>query len=195
MIGSQLKSKQTPRIVVGVTGSIAAHKAIDIVSLLNKRGCQIRVVMTADALKCVTEVPFRTLSHHSVVTDLYESNEEWTPEHISLADWADMVLIAPATANTIAKLACGLADNSLTCLMLALHPETPILIAPAMNGRMWTHDATVENIRLLTSRGIEFIGPEEGIQACGYEGKGRLSSPEEIVNRSLEILKQHGRIP
>ncbi|MBP5759975.1 MAG: phosphopantothenoylcysteine decarboxylase, partial [Verrucomicrobia bacterium] len=171
-------SLKTAHVVVGVTGSIAAHKAIDLVSLLTKgcdgTRCEVRAVMTADAQKFVTEVPFRTLSRNAVVRDLYESDEQWTPRHIALADWADLLVIAPATANTIAKLAHGIADNALTCLALALRQETGLLIAPAMNGRMWQHPATVENVRVLKSRGVECIGPEEGLQACGYSGKGRM---------------------
>lgn len=187
-------SLKTAHVVVGVTGSIAAHKAIDLVSLLTKgcdgTRCEVRAVMTADAQKFVTEVPFRTLSRNAVVRDLYESDEQWTPRHIALADWADLLVIAPATANTIAKLAHGIADNALTCLALALRQETGLLIAPAMNGRMWQHPATVENVRVLKSRGVEFIGPEEGLQACGYSGKGRMSPVEQIAERVRQRLSE-----
>ncbi len=187
-------SLKTAHVVVGVTGSIAAHKAIDLVSLLTKgcdgTRCELRAVMTADAQKFVTEVPFRTLSRNAVVRDLYESDEQWTPRHIALADWADLLVIAPATANTIAKLAHGIADNALTCLALALRQETGLLIAPAMNGRMWQHPATVENVRVLKSRGVEFIGPEEGLQACGYSGKGRMSPVEQIAERVRQKLSE-----
>jgi phosphopantothenoylcysteine decarboxylase/phosphopantothenoylcysteine decarboxylase/phosphopantothenate--cysteine ligase len=187
-------SLKTAHVVVGVTGSIAAHKAIDLVSLLTKgcdgTRCEVRTVMTADAQKFVTEVPFRTLSRNAVVRDLYESDEQWTPRHIALADWADLLVIAPATANTIAKLAHGIADNALTCLALALRQETGLLIAPAMNGRMWQHPATVENVRVLKSRGVEFIGPEEGLQACGYSGKGRMSPVEQIAERVRQKLSE-----
>ena len=187
-------SLKTAHVVVGVTGSIAAHKAIDLVSLLTKgcdgTRCEVRAVMTADAQKFVTEVPFRTLSRNAVVRDLYESDEQWTPRHIALADWADLLVIAPATANTIAKLAHGIADNALTCLALALRQETGLLIAPAMNGRMWQHPATVENVRVLKSRGVEFIGPEEGLQAFGYSGKGRMSPVEQIAERVRQKLSE-----
>ena len=187
-------SLKTAHVVVGVTGSIAAHKAIDLVSLLTKgcdgTRCEVRAVMTADAQKFVTEVPFRTLSRNAVVRDLYESDEQWTPRHIALADWADLLVIAPATANTIAKLAHGIADNALTCLALALRQETGLLIAPAMNGRMWQHPATVENVRVLKSRGVEVIGPEEGLQACGYSGKGRMSPVEQIAERVRQKLSE-----
>src|SRR5207302_2416721 len=107
-------------IVLGVTGSIAAHKAADLASLLTKQGCEVRVVMTADALRFVTPLPFKTLSRHAVVTDLYDEEEGWRPTHVKLADEADLLLIAPATANTIAQLALGLASDALTCIALAL---------------------------------------------------------------------------
>ena len=123
-MSSFLETKRFPRVVVGVTGSIAAHKAVDLVSYLVQRDCAVRVVMTADALRFVTEVPFKTLSRNPVVKCLYDTDEDWVPQHISLADWADVVVIAPASANTIAKIACGIADNALTCTALALRPET-----------------------------------------------------------------------
>src|SRR5262245_62884513 len=126
-------------IVLGVTGSIAAYKAVDIASLLVKQGCDVHVVMTADALKFITPLPFKTLSRHPVVTDLYDEEEGWKPAHITLADEADLLLIAPATAHTIARLANGLADDALTCVALALNPQARLLIAPAMNGKMWQH--------------------------------------------------------
>ncbi len=117
-------------VVLGVTGSIAAHKAVDLASYLTKQGCAVRVIMTADALRFVTAVPFKTLSRHPVVTDLYDETEGWQPTHIELADEADLLLIAPATANTIAKLAHGLADDALSCVALALNPRARILVAP-----------------------------------------------------------------
>src|SRR4030095_5155907 len=149
-------------IVLGVTGSIAAHKAVDIASLLTKAGHNVHVVMTADALKFITPLPFKTLSRHPVVTDLYDEEEGWKPTHITLADAADLLLIAPATANIIAKLAHGLADDALTCIALALNPRARVLLAPAMNGKMWLHPATQANVGMLRTRGVEFIGPQEG---------------------------------
>src|SRR5512136_2260021 len=129
-------------IILGVTGSIAAHKAADLASLLTRQGCEVHVVMTADALHFITALPFRTLSRHPVVTDLYDEEEGWKPAHIRLADEADLLLVAPATANKLARLAHGIADDALTCIALALNPDAKILIAPAMNGRMWLHPAT-----------------------------------------------------
>jgi len=176
-------------VVLGVTGSIAAYKAAELASQLSKQGCEVRVVMTADALRFITAVPFKTLSRHPVVTDLYDEEEGWKPTHIQLADEADLLLIAPATANTIAKLALGLANDALSCVALALNAEAKTLIAPAMNGKMWLHPATQENVAKLKARGVEFIGPEEGLLSCGYEGLGRLWPAEKVAARALELLR------
>ena len=175
--------------MLGVTGSIAAYKAAEITSRLTKEGANVNVVMTADAQKFITPLAFKTLSRNPVETDLYGETEGWKPAHIKLADEADLLLIAPATANTLAKMANGLADDALTCIALALNPRTPVLIAPAMNGKMWLHPATQQNVATLKERGAEFIGPEEGMLSCGYEGIGRLFEPERIVQRALELLK------
>ena len=175
-------------IVLGVTGSIAAHKAVDLASLLTKAGCAVHVAMTADALRFITPLPFKTMSRHPVVTDLYDEEEGWKPAHIELADHADLLLIAPATANVIAKLAHGFTDDALTCIALALQPQAKILIAPAMNGKMWQHAATQQNVATLRARGVEFIGPDEGLLSCGYEGVGRLMPVEKIVERALALL-------
>jgi phosphopantothenoylcysteine synthetase/decarboxylase len=176
-------------VVLGVTGSIAAYKAADLVSQLVKQGCDVRVVMTADALRFITELPFKTLSRHPVVTNLYDEDEGWKPTHITLADEADLLLIAPATANIVAKLANGIADDALSCVALALNPRARLLIAPAMNGKMWLHPATQENVARLKARGAEFIGPEEGLLSCGYEGLGRLWPIDQVASRSVELLK------
>jgi phosphopantothenoylcysteine decarboxylase len=146
------------------------------------------VVLTAEALRFVTAVPFKTLSRQPVVTDLYDETEGWQPTHIKLADEADLLLVAPATANTIAKLAHGLADDALSCVALALNAQARVLVAPAMNGKMWLHAATQQNVAALKSRGVEFIGPEEGLLSCGYEGVGRLWPVEKVAARALELL-------
>jgi phosphopantothenoylcysteine synthetase/decarboxylase len=176
-------------IVLGVTGSIAAYKAADLTSQLSKQGCDVHVIMTADALRFITTLAFKTLSRHPVVTDLYDEEEGWKPTHIKLADEADLLLVAPATANTIAKLAVGLADDALSCVALALNPKARLLIAPALNGKMWLHPATQQNVATLKSRGAEFIGPEDGLLSCGYEGLGRLWPVEKVAQRALEILR------
>lgn len=175
-------------IVLGVTGSIAAHKAADLASLLTKTGHNVHVVMTGDAQKFITPLPFKTLSRNPVVTDLYDEEEGWQPTHIKLADEADLLLIAPATANVLAKLAHGLADDALTCIALALNPHAKVLVAPAMNGKMWLHAATQENMVTLKKRGVHFIGPEEGMLACGYEGVGRLWPAEKIAVEAARLL-------
>ncbi|HOW68515.1 MAG TPA: flavoprotein [Candidatus Paceibacterota bacterium] len=180
-----MKSK---KIILGVTGSIAAHKAVDLASLLVKQGCAVHVVMTSDAMRFVTPLPFKTLSRNPVVTDLYDETEGWKPAHVQWADEANLLLVAPATANSLAKLALGLADNALTCMALALNSQARVLIAPAMNGKMWLHPATQENVATLKVRGVEFIGPEEGMLSCGYEGIGRLWPVEKIAHRALEML-------
>jgi len=177
-------------IVLGVTGSIAAYKAAELTSLLTKQGCDVHVVMTADALRFVTAVSFKTLSRHPVVTDLYDEEEGWQPMHIKLADEADLLLIAPATANTIAKLALGLANDALSCVALALNVQARILVAPAMNGKMWLHPATQQNVATLKARGVGFIGPEKGLLSCGYEGLGRLWPVEQVSERALDLLRR-----
>ena len=178
---------KTKHIVLGVTGSIAAHKAADLTSLLAKQGFAVHVVMTADAQKFITPVPFRTLSRNPVITDLFDE-QGWQPTHINLADEAALLLIAPATANIIAKLAHGIADDALTCIALALNSKAKVLIAPAMNGKMWQHPATQANVATLKKRGAEFIGPEKGMLSCGYEGIGRLWPVEKIGARVRQWL-------
>jgi phosphopantothenoylcysteine synthetase/decarboxylase len=176
------------KIILGVTGSIAAHRAVDLASLLVKAGHEVRVVMTADAQRFVTALPFQTLSRNPVVTDLYDEVDGWKPTHIHLADEAHLLLIAPATANIIARMAQGIADDALTCIALALNDRAQTLIAPAMNGRMWLHQATQRNVSELTRRGVEIIGPEEGALSCGYEGLGRLWPVEQIAQRVDALL-------
>jgi phosphopantothenoylcysteine decarboxylase len=174
-------------IILGLSGSIAAYKAADIASQLTKAGHSVTAVMTSDAQEFITPLTLQTLTRNPVVTGLYDEKESWRPGHIQLADAADLLLIAPATASTIAKLANGIADNALGALALAT--LAPVLIAPAMNGKMWQHPATVENVEKLRSRGVEFIGPEEGMLACGYEGIGRLWPVDGIVEKACSMLK------
>ncbi|MGD1088475.1 MAG: flavoprotein [Verrucomicrobiota bacterium] len=177
------------KIILGVTGSIAAHRAADLASLLTKQKGDVHVVMTADAQHFITPLPFKTLTRRPVVTNLYDEEEGWKPAHVRLADEADLFLIAPATANVIAKLANGLADDALSCIALALNPKAKLLIAPAMNGKMWLHAATKANVTTLKKRGAEFIGPDDGMLSCGYEGIGRLWPVEKIAERVLKLLR------
>jgi phosphopantothenoylcysteine decarboxylase len=173
-------------IIVGVTGSIAAYKAADLVSKLVKAGHDVFVAMTHGAQEFVAPLTFQTLSRNPVMTGVFGDKEGWRPGHIDLADRADLLLIAPATANIIAELAHGLAANPIA--EIALATPAPLLIAPAMNGKMWLHPATQANVETLKSRGARFIGPEEGLLACGYEGLGRLWNVDDIAQRAGEML-------
>lgn len=172
-------------IVVGVSGSIAAYKAADLVSQLRKLGVDPFVVMTRAAEEFITPLTLEVMSRNPVTRDLWDKSS-WQPGHIELADKADLLLVAPATANVIAKFANGLADDELTALYLAC--RAPVLIAPAMNGKMFAHPATEANLETLRARGHFFIGPEEGMLACGYEGQGRLWPVEEIVAEVVRLL-------
>jgi phosphopantothenoylcysteine decarboxylase len=180
--------KAEPLVVLGVTGSIAAHRAVDLASQLVKAGCEVHVVMTAEAQRFVTPLPFQTLSRQPVVAGLYDHEGGWKPTHIRLADEADLLVVAPVTANKLAQFALGLADDALSCLVLALNPRARVLMAPAMNGRMWSHPATRGHVEVLRSRGVEFIGPDEGLLSCGYEGVGRMMPVEAIMVRVRELL-------
>ena len=174
-------------VVLGVCGSIAAYKAADLTSKLVKREYSVFVVLTENATQFVGPMTFQTLSKNPVTSGVFDERESWRPTHIDLADRADLFLVAPATANVIAKLALGICDDALTSIALAT--RAPFLIAPAMNGKMWLHPATQQNVATLRTRGVEFIGPEEGMLACGYEGVGRLWNVEEIVAKADEILR------
>lgn len=173
-------------VLLGVTGSIAAYKSAELTSLLVKQGHNVHVVMTHDATEFITPLTLQTLSKNPVTTSFYDEKENWRPGHIQLADRARLLLIAPATANVIAELAHGLASHPLAAIALAT--RAPILIAPAMNGKMWDHPATQDSVGLLRERGVEFIGPEEGMLACGYEGLGRLWRVDEIAFRAEFLL-------
>ena len=166
------------RITLGITGSIAAYKACELVRCFVKAGDEVRVVMTNAATKFVTPLTFQTLSRNPVGVDPFALPAEWKPEHISLADAADVLVIAPATANVIAKMAHGIADDLLTSVALAT--KAPIWVAPAMNDGMWSNPATQENIGTLKSRGVGFVSPGVGELACGTSGPGRMAEPEEI---------------
>ena len=170
-------------ILLGVTGSIAAYKAVEIVSLLKKRGYLVKVIMTDNASRFVTELTFRTISGGPVYTDMFARPAAYEVEHIALARWADMLLIAPADANIIGKLAGGIADDMLSTVAMAC--RCPVVLAPAMNTAMYESAANRANMSLLADRGVGFIEPESGRLACGDEGKGRLASPEAIVEYAV----------
>ena len=179
-------------VVLGVTGSIAAYKAAELTSLLAKQGHEVFVVMTQDATEFISPLTLQTLSKNPVTTTFYDEKENWRPGHIDLADRANLLLVAPATAHIIAELAHGLAGHPLAAIALAA--RAPILIAPAMNGKMWQHHATQENVEKLKARGVEFIGPEEGMLACGYEGLGRLWKVNDIAFRAEFLLRRHDKL-
>lgn len=175
-----------PIVLLGVTGSIAAYKAADIASQLVKLGCDVHVFMTEGAERFITPLTLQTLSRNEVVTDQQQLKSSWKPVHIALADAASLLLIAPASANILAELAHGMANRPLTEVALAV--RAPVLIAPAMNGHMWDHPATRQNVGTLKERGCSFIGPAEGMLACGYEGIGRLAEVAHIVSEVREVL-------
>ncbi|MBI4028126.1 MAG: phosphopantothenoylcysteine decarboxylase [Verrucomicrobia bacterium] len=179
-----MKSKT---ILLGVTGSIAAYKSADIASRLVKLGHSVHAIITADGAHFITPLTLKTLTRNPVIASLYDEELGGRPTHIQLAEAADLLLIAPATANVLAKLAHGIADDALSTIALAT--SAPILAAPAMNNKMWDHPATQENVRILKKRGVRFIGPEEGLLACGSKGVGRLCDPDEIVKTAAAMLK------
>jgi phosphopantothenoylcysteine decarboxylase len=175
------------RIVLGITGSIAAYRAAELASTLTKEGVEVDVVLTDEALRFITALTFHALTRRDVFTSDNDGMRDGQPAHISLADRADLVVVAPATAHLIAQYAHGLAPDLLTSLLLAT--LAPVLLAPAMNGKMWHHPATHDNVVLLEKRGVSFIGPEAGLLACGYEGLGRLWPVAEITREILARLK------
>jgi len=175
-------------IVLGVTGGIAAYKSAEIVSRLRHLGASVHVIMTKNAAEFVTPLTFQTLSANQVVTNTFDAPEYWNVEHVALAKLAEVFVIAPATANILAKMANGIADDMLSTTVLAT--KAPILVAPAMNTGMWIAEATKQNVKTLKERGVRMIGPENGILACGDEGTGRMSEPETIVEEIRRILTQ-----
>ena len=174
--------KNMKNILVGVTGGIAAYKSAGIVSLLKKKGYNVKVVMTENATKIIGPLTLETLSRNRIYVDMWDSNPHYEVEHISLADWADMVLIAPATYNIIGKVANGISDDMLTTVISAVSVRKPVFFALAMNVNMYENPILKENINKLKSFGYRFIDAEEGLLACNYSAKGRMSEPEDIVN-------------
>jgi phosphopantothenoylcysteine synthetase/decarboxylase len=169
------------KIILGISGSIAAYKAADLSSQLVKQGHSVHVVMTRAATEFITPLTLQTLTRNPVLVSLEDEKLSWKPGHIDLADQADLFLAAPATANLLAEFAAGLAPDPLTSVYLALPRTKPVLIAPAMNGKMWLHPATQRNVARLKDDGCTFVGPGEGALACGYEGIGRMAEVGEIL--------------
>lgn len=185
-----LKNK---KILLCVTGGIAVYKAVSLTSKLVQQGAEVKVIMSQSACKFVTPLSFQALSRNEVFTDTFEEKNPAVISHIDLADWADVVLVAPATANVIGKLANGLADDMITTTLLA--STAPVWIAPAMNVHMYDHPAVKANMNRLASFGYRFIEPGEGFLACGYVGKGRLEEPETIVEGLLRFFKEGEQKP
>lgn len=177
------------KIVLGITGSIAAYKAADLASQLVKRGHEVHVVMTRAATEFITPLTLQVLTRNPVLVSLEDEKQSWKPGHIELADSADLFLVAPASADVLGNFANGLAPDPLASIYLALPRTTPVLIAPAMNGKMWLHPATRRNVATLLADGCGFVEPAEGSLACGYEGVGRLAPVDEILERVAGIPK------
>ena len=175
-----------PCVVLGVTGGIAVYKACELLRLLQKRGIDVFVVMTQNACRFVAPLTFETLSGHPVAVDTFDRPQTWEVEHIALAKRADLFLIAPATANIMGKMACGIADDMLSTTVMAT--RAPVLVAPAMNTGMWENAAVQQNVKTLRARGVEIVAPVSGHLACGDSGAGKLEDVEIIAERACELL-------
>jgi phosphopantothenoylcysteine decarboxylase/phosphopantothenate--cysteine ligase len=174
------------RILLAVTGGIAAYKTPELVRALRRAGHTVRCAMTRAAAEFVSPLALQTVSGHAVRRDLFDAAEEGQIDHVALADWAELVIVAPATAHSLARFAAGLADDLVTTVVLAT--RAPLLLAPAMNVNMWRHPATARNVAALSERGVHWVGPDAGELACGWEGEGRMSDPARIAERAQELL-------
>jgi phosphopantothenoylcysteine decarboxylase/phosphopantothenate--cysteine ligase len=181
-------------ILLGVTGGIAAYKAVDLASTLIQAGAHVQTVMTHSACQLIGVKSFQAVTHAPVHTDLWSSSENYTMPHIRLADWADMIVIAPATANIIGKMAGGICDDLLSTLLCTCW-QRPLLLAPAMNSRMWHNPRVQHNIQTLTEMGVTLVGPNEGRLACGEEGPGRMAEPEQIIKAIKKICRSSNSEP
>ena len=182
-----MSAGRAPRVLLAVCGGIAAYKACEVLRGLQKAGCEVRVTMTADAERFVGAVTFEALSGAPVADDLYDYPGSSIP-HIELSEWADLALVVPATANVMAKLACGIADDCLTSTLLACHGSCAVMVAPGMNTRMWANPATQANVSALRGRGVTVVGPGSGRLACGDVGEGKLAPVEDVVAAALDAL-------
>jgi len=184
-VGSDLKGYE---VVVGIGGGIAAYKVCQVVSQLAQKGCGITCTLTEAGTRFVTPLTFQTLTHRQVFTSLWQAEGHYDPQHLSLTERADLILIAPATADLIGKFAAGIGDDLVTTLMLG--QNSPALLAPAMNTHMWDNPVVQRNVATLRELGYAFVGPEEGRLACGTTGTGRMAEPETIIKTVAEILKK-----
>lgn len=178
-------------VILGVTGSIAAYKACDIINILRRNGIGVTVIMTKEAEEFISPLTLQSLSNNKVYSDMFELPAEWNPLHTSLADKADLILIAPACANTIGKIANGICDDLLTCVVLA--SSARLLIAPAMNEKMYRHPAVQENIKKLKARGVKFIGPIKGPLVCGHDAIGHIAEANSIIAEVKKSLLSTSR--
>lgn len=174
-------------VVIGVTGSIAAYRACEIISALKRESFDVQAVLTGNGSRFITELTLQTLTGNKVMTDIFKSPGEWDPVHVALAERARSILIAPATANIIGKLACGICDDLLTCVVCAT--RAPVLIAPAMNDKMYNHAAVQDNIARLKKMGYFFVGPVKGPLACGASGIGHIADTGEIVSMLKSLVR------
>ena len=180
-------TKKIGPVILGVTGSIAAYKACDIISALRKEEIEVQAVLTKEAQEFITPLAVQTLSRNKVVTDMFTITEKWDPIHTSIAERAALILIAPATANIIGKLASGICDDILTCVVFAT--KAPVLIAPAMNEKMYRHEIVQANIAKLKAVGYQFIGPIKGYLACGHVDTGHIAETSQIIKEVKRLLK------
>ncbi len=180
-------TKSAKSIIIGITGSIAAYRACDIITSLKKDGCDVTAILTKEGREFITPLTLQTLTGNKVFMDMFELPEKWNPVHTSLAERANLVLIAPASANVIGKLANGICDDMLTCVLFAT--GAPVLIAPAMNERMYKHRIVQDNIAKLKRIGYSFIGPIKGRLACGHEDIGHIAEVSDIVKEAKRLLK------
>ncbi|MFA5143199.1 MAG: flavoprotein [Candidatus Omnitrophota bacterium] len=174
-------------VILGITGSIAAYRACDIISKLRKEGIEVQPILTKEAMEFITPLSVQTLSRNRVITDMFAPAEEWSPVHTSIADRAGLILIAPATANIIGKLAGGICDDILSCVVFAT--RAPVLIAPAMNEAMYGHKIVRANIAKLEKIGYKFVGPVKGYLACGHEDMGHIAPTEAIIKEVKRLLQ------
>ena len=180
-------SLKNKNIILGISGSIAAYKSCEIIRLLIKEKANVIPVMTKNAAEFITPLTIQTLSKNKVYIDMFAANFNWEIEHVSIAKKADLLLIAPATANVIAKISAGIADDALTTLVLSV--KSPVVICPAMNAEMYRNPVTQKNISYLEKIGCNFIGPEKGERACGDDDIGRMSAPQDIISKIKKIIK------
>jgi len=182
------KSLQHYEVLLCATGGIACYKAAELTSALVRAGCGVTVAMTQSATRFVAPLTFQTLTGRRVYTSLWEASDNYESQHLSLTEAADLMILAPATANILAKMACGIADELVSTLAVSAHGACKVLVAPAMNTRMWQAPATAANVEKLKGWGIHFIGPESGRLACGTAGIGRMAEPEDILEAARRLL-------